>query len=323
MTDDRKISCVEAVYSAWDRMELLLFHPFDMGRWFMLGFAAWLANIGQSGIGFNFSMPDFSQVADMHQSTSQAGNGGVNLFNQIFPSDMFNGILVFVLIAIVIAVLIFSVAIAVIFLWVRSRGAFIFIHDLATGTTEISRPWREYSRQGNSLFLLRIAYGAVMVMLFLICVVLTILMLLGAIISHSLNGMGIAGIVFGIISLFSLVMLGILIELCIENIVIPVMYRKKLSSWEAIYEFVSMTNDHAMPFVRFFLMYLLLELCAAVAIAVFIFSTCCFCCMGLVLLSLPYIWAVVTLPLLTFFRLYGIEFLGQFGDEYRIMPKKV
>jgi hypothetical protein len=65
-------------------------------------------------------------------------------------------------------------------------------------------------------------------------------------------------------------------------------------------------------------MYMLLSVCASIAVIIFVFSTCCLCCIGLVILWLPYLWAVAMLPILTFFRFYSIEFLAQFGDDYNV-----
>ncbi|HBC86601.1 MAG TPA: hypothetical protein DCZ94_06580 [Lentisphaeria bacterium] len=311
------ISCVTAVYSAWDRMETILFRPFEIGKWFLLGFSAWLACIGQ-GMGMNFNFPSIPDTSS--QAGSAAKGDTVNVVNQLFPSDMFTGAFLVLLIALLIAVIFISLVIVLILLWVRSRGAFVFLHDLATGTTEVTRPWREFSRQGNSLFFFRIVCGLIMAAFLIILIALTALMVFHSIKAGNLDAMGIGGIVFGVTSLLLVILTVIFLELSIDNFIIPLMFRKRFPAWAALGEFISLVNMHPMAFARFFLMYLLLSICSAVAVAVFVFSTCCFCCIGLILLSLPYIWAVVTLPILTFFRLYGVEFLGQFGEEYRIMP---
>ncbi|MBN1557370.1 MAG: DUF4339 domain-containing protein, partial [Lentisphaerae bacterium] len=45
----RGVSCVAAVGPAWQGMKSILFRPFEIGKWFALGFAAWLASLGQGG----------------------------------------------------------------------------------------------------------------------------------------------------------------------------------------------------------------------------------------------------------------------------------
>ena len=44
------------------------------------------------------------------------------------------------------------------------------------------------------------------------------------------------------------------------------------------------------------------------------------CCVLPLLLSVPYLRSVLLLPLSGFFRLYGVEFLEQFGPQYALRP---
>ena len=40
-----QISFVEPLSRAWERMRRMLFSPFELGRWLVLGFSAWLAGL--------------------------------------------------------------------------------------------------------------------------------------------------------------------------------------------------------------------------------------------------------------------------------------
>ena len=53
------ISVVDPIGRAFERTKLMLFKPFDIGKWFVMGFALWLAQLGQGG-GFNCSFPSGS-----------------------------------------------------------------------------------------------------------------------------------------------------------------------------------------------------------------------------------------------------------------------
>jgi hypothetical protein len=44
------------------------------------------------------------------------------------------------------------------------------------------------------------------------------------------------------------------------------------------------------------------------------------CCFGLILLVIPYVGTVLTLPLHTLAVYLSLEFLGQFGDDFRLLP---
>ena len=63
----------------------------------------------------------------------------------------------------------------------------------------------------------------------------------------------------------------------------------------------------------------LLVLAVGVGLAIFVagFATCC---VGFVLLSIPYLGSVILLPVSFTYRAFGPEFLAQFGPEYSIWP---
>ncbi len=53
-----KISVLDPIAPAIERVKTILFKPFDLGKWFVIGFCAWLAYLGKGGggggNGFNF-----------------------------------------------------------------------------------------------------------------------------------------------------------------------------------------------------------------------------------------------------------------------------
>lgn len=52
------VSVTVPLSQALDHVKHVLFQPFDLGKWFVIGFCAWLAFLGEGGGGFhgNFSM---------------------------------------------------------------------------------------------------------------------------------------------------------------------------------------------------------------------------------------------------------------------------
>jgi len=55
-------------------------------------------------------------------------------------------------------------------------------------------------------------------------------------------------------------------------------------------------------------------------VVVVIFAGLVTCCIGWLLLVIPYIGTVVTLPFWYTLRAFSLEFLGQFGPEYVMSP---
>lgn len=297
-TDKKEISCTKAVCSGWDRMERTLFHPLDLGKWFLLGFSAWLASIGQ-GFGARFNFPSIPQKG-------------------AFPFENTPVALIVLFCCIAAAVAIICVLLAIVMLWIRSRGDFMFLDNLVRGKTSVLEPWRKYSGRGNSLFLFRIVSGIIFIGFLMIALATSLLLCWQSIRTGKLDSSCITGIIFGVLSLLIFIMTVVIYELSLKSFVVPIMYRKQLGAFDASMEFLKLFSDNLFAFFRYYLMYILLSICASIAVIVFIFSTCCLCCIGLILLFLPYLWAVVMLPVLVFFRFYSIEFLAQFGEDYNV-----
>lgn len=297
-TDKKEISCTKAVCFGWDRMEKTLFHPFDLGKWFLLGFSAWLASIGQ-GFGAHFNFPSAPQKGTL-------------------PFENIPVALIVLICCIAAAVAIICIFLAIVMLWIRSRGDFMFLHNLVHGKTSVLEPWRKYSGQGNSLFLFRLVCGIVFIAFLMITLGIALLLCLQSIRTGKLDPSCIIGIIFGILCLMIFVMTVVFYELSLKSFVVPIMFRRQVGPLDASIEFLALFSDNLPAFIRYYLMYMLLSVCASIAVVAFIFSTCCLCCIGLILLCLPYLWAVVMLPVLTFFRFYSVEFLSQFGEDYNV-----
>jgi len=84
----------------------------------------------------------------------------------------------------------------------------------------------------------------------------------------------------------------------------------------------SWINSSYWRYLGYFLLYaflmLLLYLFVAIAVVTFGLFTCC---MGFLLLIIPYVNSVVLLPISYTFRAFGPEFLGQFGEDFKIFSE--
>ena len=103
-----KIEIFKPFGEAFELMKKILFQPFDLKKWFVIGFAAWLANLGAGG-GGNFSYPN-GEHKEAHKLNEAIG--------QIPPPVLITGICV--LICIVLAFI-------VVFAWLRARGRFMLV----------------------------------------------------------------------------------------------------------------------------------------------------------------------------------------------------
>ena len=103
----------------------------------------------------------------------------------------------------------------------------------------------------------------------------------------------------------------------LDYFVIPIMYKNRITTNQAWRGFLPLFSKHWGYFLLFGLFILVLYILSAIfVITVGLLS----CCIGILLLIIPYIGSVVTLPISYTFTALGPEFLVQFGSEYDIFP---
>src|SRR6185295_9590753 len=99
-----KIEIFKPFGEAFELMKKILFQPFDLKKWLVIGFAAWLANLGSGGGGGNFNYPN-NERGEAHKLSETIG--------QIPQPVLITGICVLVCVVILLIVL---------FAWLRARG---------------------------------------------------------------------------------------------------------------------------------------------------------------------------------------------------------
>ncbi|HSA94550.1 MAG TPA: hypothetical protein VLJ16_00770, partial [Acidobacteriota bacterium] len=146
------IQFMEPISRAWGRMKVALFKPFDLHKWFVIGFNAFLAGLLSASNGSGGSR------------WGQEGNFGEFVH---FPRTAWAWLMDRPLVA---AAILFGVLVAITVLivltWVGSRGVFMFLESVVHDRVEIARPWREFRKEGNSLFVWRLVFGLIILAVF-------------------------------------------------------------------------------------------------------------------------------------------------------------
>ncbi|MCK9995231.1 MAG: hypothetical protein KAH56_03005 [Candidatus Krumholzibacteria bacterium] len=296
---------------AWRRMKTLLFHPFDLGRWFVLGFTAWLAQLsgGYSGGGSGGGSGKFQFFEQWDEAFFQDSYNGawesVQGFFEYPWAFMLAGMILMGILLIWLVVL-----------WLSSRGHFMFLDNLVHSRTEVKTPWSAFRSQGDSLFLWQVVYSLIVFLLMGSLLAVGILMFFPVLaleppLAATLPLVILAGTVG-----FILVVALVYIEFFLTHFVVPIMYRHGISTTEAWKRFLSLFREHPGSFVLFGLLYFGVML---VGWILFFVGGLVTCCIGLILMAIPYIGTVITLPLHTFARFLSVEFLGQFGNDFRLL----
>src|SRR5437763_11799330 len=144
-----KIEIVSPFGAAYEWMKAMLFRPFDLARWLTIAFAAFLArSLGGSG-GANLGRLGRLGNGDWHYRATRHGDYGSDLHIESW------------LIAGIVAAVVVALIVGVIWMWVSSRGRFIFTDCVVRNRAAIKEPWREFQREGNSYFLFSVlvAFG--------------------------------------------------------------------------------------------------------------------------------------------------------------------
>lgn len=289
-------------------MKRILFQPFAADKWFVLGFSAWLAGLvdsggsgGSGGGGGGGDAYGDEEAEEFDEMLREAGEWARENLEIILAVG-----------AIVLAVVF---AVVVVLLWVSSRGKFMFLDNLVHNRALVAEPWKKFRATGNSLFRWRVGFTLVVLAGVLLFCGAFAWFLVGAIQAGEWAGSDIAVVVAFGLCLIAILLVISYIATMLEDFVIPMMYRDSLASSDAWRNFLSLHGSAPGRFVLYFFWRFLLGIVSA---AVIIAAGLATCCIGFLLMAIPYFGAVILLPVTSFFRLLGPEFLRQFGPEFEI-----
>jgi hypothetical protein len=292
-----QFSFVEPLSRAWERMRRMLFAPFELARWLVLGFSAWLAGLASGGGGGGL-------IGD----TGDGGDAISDLPSELGElADTITNHPIWMLLALV-GVLV-AVAVLIALLWVSSRGKLVFLDNVVYERAAIVEPWKRLRRLGDSLFWWRLGFVVIVLAIVLVVLAAVLLPAAAASVGDTLRGLSIAAILLGVLALVVVAVAAFFILLLLEGFVIPIMYRFDLSAtsaWRTL-----------LPWLRrypgWFIAYTVVLLFAAIAFQVMVLILCLFtCCIVL----LPYVGTVLVLPVWVLYRSYSVEFLAQFHPDF-------
>ncbi len=301
---ERYVSVIEPISPAIERVKTVLFRPFDLGRWFVIGFCAWLAGLGGSGGG-------------------NGGGGGRNQFQgaqhevRSFVEEIKYHITDNVTVAIVggLFVFVLIVALSLLVVWLSSRGRFMFLYCVAQNKAEVKNPWHRFRRHANSLFAFRIVLGIVTVLAlaaFAIPALVTMYVLKVALGSTALS---VLGVVAYVMSFVAVMLVCIIVGKLTRDFVVPIMYLRGMScrqAWAILLDMLATSK------LRIFL-YLLFQVVITVAIMTLVIAlSCATCCIAGCLFVIPYIGTVALLPIIMFKRAYSLYYLAQYGPDLNV-----
>jgi hypothetical protein len=303
------IHYLDPLSRGWGRMKKALFNPFDLKKWFVVGFTAFLAGLTEGpggGGGGKGIKNDFGDKCNL-DGVIEAPRNALN-----WLMDSPERIVLITLVTLIVLVFI------LIIVWLSSRGKFMFLHNVVHNRAEVAKPWRVFSNEGNSLCLWTIGFGLVCIVCFALFAILGFNLLTRI----HYGEIAAADVILWIVGLSFLFLVSILVigyvRLFLDDFIVPIMYKHKITASDAWRKFGPIFKTHAIHFILYGILLFLIYLAIGVAvILVGVFT----CCIGFFLLVIPYINSVVTLPISYTLRGFSAEFLAQFGDKYNVFQK--
>jgi hypothetical protein len=250
-------------------------------------------------------------------------------------------------------------ALMILFMWLNSRFKFIFVEDIIKNDASIKAPWSFNAFIGNQLFLLNLIYTFVY---------LGLMGLIGYRGFLTLKGLGVfadnadfsflkvmSNIMPHIIGLIALVIVVSLFYFFVENMVIPIMYKKRDGLLASLKEAADLLTANIGNFIAFLFISIGLGIAAVIAtfmiVAMYVLIVAVlavlvvllaaailgllpvmlkmavgavFAVIGIALLIVVYFMAnMLLLPIAVFFRTLGLKFVGALDSRYNLFNLSV
>jgi hypothetical protein len=289
-----KIEIFKPFGEAFELTKKILFQPFDLKKWCVIGFAAFLASLS-GGTPFNFN--GFNRNQNWRWSFASARHNVIET-SAHFP--------VWAIPLVVILVLL-VLAFVLVLMWLGARGRFMFVDCIVRNRGAIQEPWREFRREGNSFFL----FSLLVVLLFLVIVVIAGVPLFLPLILHGENTP--FGVVLIVEAIFfaSIVLLLAFAWNLISQLMVPVMYRRRCRAFDAFRDVLHLISQHPGPLILYFLFFIVLAIAMMMIGCIVVCLTCC-------IAAIPYVGTVILLPLHVVIFSFTLLFLRQFGADYDV-----
>jgi hypothetical protein len=294
----------EPLSRAWQRMKQALFNPFNLNKWFIIGFNAFLAGL----------------LDGPHGNGSGKGGGDDLTFREFLNlphrgwewlmdnPGWFIGI---------VFIIIFLFVLGIVLTWISSRGKMMFLDNVVHDRAEIAKPWKQYSKEGNSLFVWRFCFGLIVFAFFILMGIFFFTAASAFHVNDRYTGPLILFIVGWIFLFLLTIIITGYISIFLDSFVVPLMYKDNLTATKAWGRFLSIFNKHPFHFILFGLFIFVLMVGFMIGV---IFAGFMTCCIGFILLVIPYIGTVITLPVWYTLRAFSLEYFAQFGTEYNVFP---
>lgn len=299
---------------SWTCMKFELFYPFNAQKWLGVGFSAFLYSLSasyQSNIS-NFLRADWRGI---YRSLLGAFQKSDAQGSEVFAALLQNSLFLQVMIGVIVGCL---GVMSLVLLWFSSRGQMMLIFNVANNDPQIIRPWEQYAREANQLFIVRFGLFVLWTLFFAGLVLIVFRLGLWNAAEQTLNPPSNPD-VFGIGGLVAFAAVGVgglfLLEFIVYAFVSPVLYIKRLSAGGAIRESLNLILSRPLSFLVYVLGMMLVFLGMLFVAAL---VSCVLFCISWI----PFVSTLIFLPLIVFTQAIPLYYISQFGAEYNVFTSE-
>lgn len=299
--EDRRIGVLAPVNAALEWTKQVLFRPFDLEKWLIIGFAAFLSHlVGGGGGNFNFGLRNLGR-GDWRFHTSSYNYGPPHIGHHSPALWLILGGVG----------LLVGLAVMLVLLWIGCRGRFIFLDCIARNRAAIREPWREFQAEGNSLFRLTLV---AMLVFFLVILAAAVPFIISFVFHRGTSNMEHPVTVLALALMVSVVVVLAVAWVVVVQVVVVAMYCRRCRAFAGLRMALGLMSREPLPFVLYVLFLLFLSIATALISCLAMCVTCC-------LAAIPYLGTVILLPLYVFLTTYSLTFLRQFGPEWNVWAR--
>ncbi len=293
---------------AWNRMKLVLFQPFQAGKWFAIGLMVFMEMLVQAG-GGNFN------PGGSGRSGSSSGSG-VGPSSPAEVADLIDKGFVWIddnlelVLGIGIPAVGLLACLYVLLLWLSSRGMLMFIRVIARNDANVGDNWRATRFLVGSLFKFRLVVQSVSLLL-----VFGGLGALAYVLYRLLrrNETEWTAYVFELLPLvltwFLPSLIGGLVSSLLRNFVAPMMLQFQESCSESFRRFIPVLKQSVGAVIIFLILRVLFQILFGFANMIVVLFTCC---IG----GLPILNQAITAPFHVFDRAWSMYALRSLGADF-------
>jgi hypothetical protein len=295
------LSVVNPVGSAFERMKVILFQPFDISKWFVLGFCAFLAYFGQGGGGAN-PIGQWQNGQESGPSASEIARWVESNIGMILVGGLLLSCVVLLLLVVVT--------------WLSSRGKFMFLDGVVRNRAAVVEPWKVFGALANSLTGARVALAMASWLTMLVLLVIAAYIVWPDLRADEFGGRAVTGLIFFVVGFFSMGLVFGVLGMVIEDFVTPAMYLTGLpfvEAWRLV--MTEVVGGSVGTIVLYFIMKIVIGIAVGVISVVAVCATCC-------IAAIPYLGTVILLPVYVFLRCYSLCFLEQLGPDWRFFVEE-